>query len=336
MSIIINALKIVFLLGFLIFIHEGGHFIAARLSKVKVEEFSIGFGPKIFKKNGKETEYSISLFPFGGYVKMTGENERSDDPRSFNNAKILNRICIVAAGAIVNIIFGTVVYFILSMSSGYNISTTVSKILPEAEENIPLVEVGDKIVKINNTNIRLKSDIAKALEDYVPGNELTIVLERNGNEISVKGKPTEYQEDFYILGIVVALEKGTLKDKLYYSFWETTDFVSSIGDSLVMLFTGKIGIKQMTGPVGISEIVVKSNGIYDFVYLLCLVSLSLGVTNLLPIPALDGGRLVLLIIEGIRGKALKEEIELGIQSLGFTLLILFALYVTYNDILRIF
>lgn len=336
MSIIINALKIVFLLGFLIFIHEGGHFIAARLSKVKVEEFSIGFGPKIFKKKGKETEYSISLFPFGGYVKMTGENERSDDPRSFNNAKILNRICIVAAGAIVNIIFGTVVYFILSMSSGYNISTTVSKILPEAEENIPLVEVGDKIVKINNTNIRLKSDIAKALEDYVPGNELIIVLERNGNEISVKGKPTEYQEDFYILGIEVALEKGTLKDKLYYSFWETTDFVSSIGDSLVMLFTGKIGIKQMTGPVGISEIVVKSNGIYDFVYLLCLVSLSLGVTNLLPIPALDGGRLVLLIIEGIRGKALKEEIELGIQSLGFTLLILFALYVTYNDILRIF
>ena len=103
-----------------------------------------------------------------------------------------------------------------------------------------------------------------------------------------------------------------------------------------MLFTGKIGIKQMTGPVGISEIVVKSNGIYDFVYLLCLVSLSLGVTNLLPIPALDGGWLVLLIIEGIRGKALKEEIELGIQSLGFTLLILFALYVTYNDILRIF
>ena len=103
-----------------------------------------------------------------------------------------------------------------------------------------------------------------------------------------------------------------------------------------MLFTGKIGIQQMTGPVGISEIVVKSSGIYDFVYLLCLVSLSLGVTNLLPIPALDGGRLVILIIEGIRGKALKEEVELGIQSAGFTLLMMFALYITYNDIIRIF
>lgn len=336
MSIIINALKIVFLLGFLIFIHEGGHFLAARLSKVKVEEFSIGFGPKLFKKKGKETEYSLSLFPFGGYVRMTGENERSEDPNSFNNAKILNRIFIVAAGAIVNIIFGIIVYFILSMSSGYNISTTVSKILPEAESNISSIEIGDKILKIDDTNIRLKSDITKALKNYIPGNEITILLERNGEEISVKGMPTEYQENFYILGVEVALIQASFQDKIYYSFWETIDFVSSIGDSLVMLVTGNIGIEQMTGPVGISEIVVKSDGIYDFVYLLCLVSLSLGVTNLLPIPALDGGRLVLLIIEGIRGKALKEEIELGIQSVGFTLLILFALYVTYNDILRIF
>lgn len=336
MGILINALKIIFLLGFLIFIHEGGHFIAARLSKVRVEEFSIGFGPKIFKKKGKETEYSLSLIPFGGYVKMTGENERSDEPNSFNNAKIVNRIFIVAAGAIVNIIFGTIVYFILSMSSGYNISTTVAKIRPEAVENISQIQIGDRIVKINNTNIRLKADIAKALKDYKDGENLNIIVVRNGEEVSVQGKPTKFEGNYYILGIEVALVEANFKDKLYYSFWETIDFVSSIGDSLVMLFTGNIGIEQMTGPVGISEIVVKSSGIYDFVYLLCLVSLSLGVTNLLPIPALDGGRLVLLIIEGIRGKALKEEVELGIQSAGFTLLMLFALYITYNDILRIF
>ena len=107
-------------------------------------------------------------------------------------------------------------------------------------------------------------------------------------------------------------------------------------DSIRMLFTGNVKLEQMTGPIGISEIVVKSSGVYNFIYLLCLVSLSLGVTNLLPIPALDGGRIVLLIIEGIRGKALKEEIELGIQSVGFLLLILLSLYVSYKDILRIF
>lgn len=336
MVFFINAFKIVFLLGFLIFIHEGGHFLAARLSKVKVEEFSIGFGPKIFKKKGKETEYSLSLIPFGGYVKMTGETERSDDPHSFNNAKISRRIFIVVAGAVVNIIFGTVVYFILSMSSGYNISTTVAKILPEAEGNISQIEIGDRILKINDTNIRLKSDISKALKDYKAGENLNILLERNGEELTIEAKPTEYEENYYILGIEVALTEGKFKDKLYYSFWETIDFLSSIGNSLVMLVTGNVGLDQMAGPVGISEIVVKSDGLYDFIYLLCLISLSLGVTNLLPIPALDGGRLVLLIIEGIRGKALKEEIELSIQSIGFTLIILFALYVTYNDILRIF
>lgn len=140
----------------------------------------------------------------------------------------------------------------------------------------------------------------------------------------------------YVLGIQVALAGGSFNEKIYYAFWETVDFTLSIGESLKMLFTGNIGIEQMTGPIGISNIVVNTSGIYDFIYLLSLISLSLGVTNLLPIPALDGGRILLLILEGIRGKALKEEIELGIQSLGFAVLILFSLYVSYNDILRIF
>ena len=224
-----------------------------------------------------------------------------------------------------------------------DVEFTINKIKQEENsiykvnvENISQIEIGDKILKINDKNIRLKADIAKALENYKDGELLDIVVERNGIETFVQGKPTKYEDSYYILGIEVALVEANLKDKLYYSFWETIDFVSSIGDSLVMLFTGKIGIQQMTGPVGISEIVVKSSGIYDFVYLLCLVSLSLGVTNLLPIPALDGGKLVILIIEGIRGKALKEEVELGIQSAGFTLLMMFALYITYNDIIRIF
>jgi regulator of sigma E protease len=333
---LINAIKIIFLLGFLIFIHEGGHFLAARLFKVKVEEFSIGFGPKIFSKKGKETNYSLSLIPFGGYVKMTGETERSNEKGAFNNAKVLHRIIIVAAGAFVNIVFGVIVYFILSFSSGYNVSTTVSSIIPEATSNLAsTIEVGDKILEINNKKIRIKSDITKALEGS-KGETLDVLVLRNNEKINLKVTPTEYSEDVYILGIKVAISDGTLKDKLYYSFWETIDFTASIGDSLVMLVSGKIGLEQMTGPIGISEVVANSSGVYDFVYLLCLVSLSLGVTNLLPIPALDGGRIVLLIIEGIRGKALKEEIELGIQSIGFALLILFSLYVSYNDILRIF
>lgn len=335
MTFIINAFKIIFLLGFLVFIHEGGHFLAARFFKIKVEEFSIGFGPKLFTKKGKETIYSIGAIPFGGYVKMLGEEERSDEEGSFNKAKVLDRIVIVAAGAIVNIVFAVIVFFFLSIFSGYNISTTISEIMPEAKDSLAGIEVGDKIIKIDNEKIRLKSDISNALMGNT-GEAVRMIVERNGKQLEFEVKPIEYMEDTYILGIQVALVDATWKEKIYYGYWETINFVESMFKTVQLLFTGNIKIDQMTGPIGISEIVVKSNGIYNFIYLLCLISLSLGVTNLLPIPALDGGRIVLLIIEGIRGKALKEEIELGIQSAGFLLLILLSLYVSYKDILRIF
>lgn len=335
LNILINAFKITFLLGFLIFIHEGGHFLAARLFKVKVEAFSIGFGPKIFVKKGKETEYSLSLIPFGGYVKMVGEEERSDSEGAFNKAKIWHRISILAAGAAINIIFAIIVYFILVFSSGYNISTVVKEIIPEAKENISEIEVGDQLLEINNKKIRIKSDILKSLKGS-NGEDVSVVVLRNNEKKTFTVTPTKYNDSIYILGVQVSLAEDNLKNRLYYSFWETANFTGSIGESLKMLFTGKVGVEQMTGPIGISEVVVSTNGVYDFIYLLCVISMSLGVTNLLPIPALDGGRIFLLIIEGIRGKALKEEIELGIQTLGFTLLILFSLYVSYNDILRIF
>lgn len=335
MSFLINAFKIIFLLGFLIFIHEGGHFLAAKFFKVKVEKFSIGFGPKIFSKQGKETTYSISLIPFGGYVQMAGEIERSNEEGSFNNAKLLHRIAIVACGPIINILFGIIVYFILIASTGLYASTIVEEIIPEATQNLSNLQAGDEILQINNEKIRLKSDIDKALEGN-KGEEVSIVVLRNGEEISIKATPTEYSEGIFVLGIKVKPLEASFRDRIYIAFWKTTDFTGSIGKSLVMLFTGKVGVDQMAGPIGISSIVAESKGIYNFIYLLCLISMSLGVTNLLPIPALDGGRLLLLIIEGIRGKALEEELELKIQSLGFTLLILFSLYVSYNDILRLF
>ena len=337
MSFLVNALKIIFLLGFLVFIHEGGHFLVAKFFKVKVEEFSIGFGPKIFSKKSKETTYIIGCIPFGGYVKMLGDAEKSEEDGSFNKAKLWHRIAIVSAGAIVNILFAIIVFFILSLFSQYNnISTTVDKILPEAMENVSGIEIGDKILQINDTKIRLKSDISKALRKYTNG-EITVIVERNNEIKTLKVKPIEYEDGLYILGIESKVnENVSITGRFYYAFWETVNFLDSMVQSLKMLFTGNIRIEQMTGPIGISKIVVKTNGIYNFIYLLCLISLSLGVTNLLPIPDLDGGRILLLIIEGIRGEALKEEIELGIQSAGFLLLILFSLYVSYIDIIRIF
>ena len=234
MTILISAIKIIFLLGFLITIHEAGHLLIAKACKVKVNEFSIGFGPAIWNKQGKETKYSIRIIPLGGYCSMEGEEERKNTEGSFSEASIPKRIAIVAAGAIVNILFGILVYFIMF-------------------------------------------------------------------------GPTATGE------IIVAIFK-----------------------SLKQLFTAKVGVDQMMGPVGISQIVATTSGFKEFMYVLALISISLGVTNLLPIPALDGGKILLLVIEAIRKKPLSERTEINIQLIGFSILIALSLYITYNDILRIF
>ena len=242
MIFLINALKIIFLLGFLIFIHEGGHFLVAKLCKVKVNEFAIGFGHTIWKKQGEETKYALRLIPLGGFVSMEGEDEESENEHSFSKASISKRIAIVAAGALVNILFGLITYFILV--------------------------------------------------------------------------------------IVVYHDVGL-------AFRATGGFIGSIAQSLKMLFTGNVGIKDLTGPVGISQAVSQTTTLANYISLISLISVSLGVTNLLPIPALDGGKILLLIIEAIRKKPLSKELEVKIQLIGFSILIALSLLVTYNDIIRL-
>lgn len=240
--IIINVLKIAFLLGFLIFIHEMGHFLIAKLFKVKVNKFAIGFGPTICKKQGKETSYELRLIPMGGFVSMLGEEEPVEDARAYNKKSKFQRACILLAGGGVNIIFGLIVCLVIAMS---------------------------------------------------------------------------------ILGI---------KNGFLY----TGEILKATFQSIIELFTGKVHVEQLTGIVGISDLVVETSGFVDFAYMLSIISISLGVTNLLPFPPLDGGKIFLLLIEAIRKKPLKESTEIGIQMAGFFLLIGLSIYVTYNDIIRIF
>ncbi len=326
------------MLGFLVFIHEGGHFTVAKLCKVKVREFSIGFGPNIFSKQGKETKYSIRAIPFGGYVDMLGETEQVEERGSFSEAKVSSRMAIVMAGAIVNIVFGVMIYFLLMACYGANSSTVIKQMIPEYLSENTVLQAGDKIVMINGEKTRIKSDVDNILFQS-NGEPLKVWVERNGENIELKVIPTAIQYGEmtrYILGVEVEQAKSNLKNNLYYGFWETVEFLDSTKDGLVMLLTGNVQLNQMTGPVGISEMVVETNGVYDFVYLLAVVSLSLGVTNLLPIPALDGGKIVILMIEAIRRKKMSEELELKIQSVGFTFLILLSLYVSFNDVVRLF
>ncbi len=416
LSYLLIAIKIIVLLGFLIFIHELGHFTLAKLCKVKVNEFAIGFGPTILKKQGKETKYALRLIPLGGFVSMEGEEEASENEGSFSKASIPKKIAIVIAGATVNIIFAIIVYFILSFTSGTYISNEIKLVQEGYAASQAGLQQGEKIVEINNYKISSKYDLDKVMKKN-KGEEIELKTEKNGQEEEYKITPTEVKNR--VTGIylddkckIVTVEKGSVAQKqgietkdtilkingisidgnrntaiealhassaneniemtvkrgktevtisltpdvvsTYYLGIEleqtednftnrfingeiqTKEFVLSIFDNLKQLFTGKVGLNQMMGPVGISEAVAQTNGFREFFEMMALISLSLGVTNLLPIPALDGGKFVLLLVEAIRKKPLKPETEMNIQILGIAIILTIFLLVTYNDILRIF
>ncbi len=415
-SFLISAIKIIFVLGFLVLIHEGGHFLVAKFFKVYVNEFSIGFGKELISRKKKETKYTLRMIPFGGYVSMLGEEERSKEKGSFSELNVPKRIAIVSAGGIVNIIFGLCAYFLLISITGNFYSTKVDSLKEDYGAYVSGIREGDEILRINGEKIRLVTQIEEILEEsegkevsvevkredkvlnfrvmpteektktigiylgttndatteiqYIyddspaktsgievgdvikkingeeiknyeaiiekvenSDEEIEIVVDRKGEEKSFKVKPIEVSS--YYLGTVFKQADGTFVDRIYYGFWETTDFGFALIDNVKQLFTGKVSTDQLMGPVGISKTVASTTNLKDFIYLMALISLSLGITNLLPFPALDGGKILLLIIEAIRRKPLKENTEIAIQMIGFSLLILLSIYVSYNDILRI-
>ncbi len=335
-SFIISAIKILFLLGFLIFIHELGHFTAAKLCKVTVNEFSIGFGPIILKRQGKQTKYSLRLIPLGGFVSMQGEEERSEEEGSFSKASIPKRIAIVVAGASVNIIFAVIIYFILVATSGPYVTNEVINTIDGYPAQEIGIQPGDKIIQINEEKINNLYDLNKILQKN--NNEIKVIIEREGNIkeylVTAKGEEENGYTIFY-LGVNLKTAEDTFINRCINGFINTKEFTLSLVDNIKQLFTGNVGVDQMMGPVGISEVVSKTEGIREFIYMMALISMSLGVTNLLPIPALDGGKILILIIEAIRRKPMNEKTEINIQLIGFSILIALSLYITYNDITRI-
>ena len=212
-SFVIALIKIVFILGFLVLIHEGGHFLIAKLCKIRVNEFAIGFGPTIWKNQGKETKYALRLIPLGGFVDMLGEEERSEEEGSFSKASIPKRIAVVAAGGLVNIIFALIVYFILMSFTGNNVSTIVESVMPNTGAEAAGIQSGDKIIKINGKNIHYKTDLEKALENY-NGNNLEVVIERNEEKITYNIKPVE--EKYNYTGIAISTSTSNTKIAAIY------------------------------------------------------------------------------------------------------------------------
>ena len=197
------------------------------------------------------------------------------------------------------------------------------------------IKAGDEILSINGKRVHLKNELNNAINKS-QGNEISIEIKRNNENMIITTIPTQDDNGNYLIGINLKLAETTFGNRAYYGFWSTVYFSGSIIDNLKELFTGGVKTEQLMGPIGISAVVSQTNGFVDFVYILALISLSLGVTNLLPFPPLDGGKFILLVIEAIRRKKLSTEVELNIQSAGFILMILLSIYVAYNDLLRIF
>lgn len=347
-SILLVVISIL-LFSMVIFIHELGHFMTARWAGVKVNEFAIGMGPAIFKKQKGETLYSIRLLPIGGYCSMEGEDTESNDENAFGTKSAYKRLIIVAAGAIMNILLSVVFMVIILMQQTEFASTVIDSFSSDAVTNQYGLQNGDKILSMDGYNVSTYTDIGFVLavnKDY----SSNMVVERNGEKITLNGVKLATREnedgktvvmrDFYLQPI----EKNFFT-LIAQTFKEIVSNVRMTYATIVGLVTGTVSVNEVSGPVGMISMVsnaasegLKENfmsALNNIIMMMMILSVNLGIFNLLPLPALDGGRVVFLILEAIIGKPVSRKYEGLIHTVGFVLLILFMLFITINDVFKL-
>lgn len=341
-----NIILALIIFSIIILFHELGHFLLAKHNDVRVNEFCLGLGPTIVGFTKGETKYSLKLLPFGGACMMEGEDEASDDDRGFNNKSVLQRASIIAAGPIFNFIMAIAFSFILVASVGFD-----RPVLTEVMDGYPAKEAGlmagDEIVKLGNKPIHLYREVS--LYTYFHANEMVeVTYQRDGEKHTTNLMP-KYDEESgrYLFGFygTTARSKGTLSETFRYSVYEVKYWICATIESLGQLFTGHVGINEMSGPVGIVKTIgdtyteVKSSGIFmvflNMLNICILLSANLGIMNLLPIPALDGGRLVFLIVEAVRGKRMDPNKEGAVNLVFLMLLMALMVVIMFNDIRKI-
>lgn len=326
---------LVFLL--VVMLHELGHFTVAKLSGIKVNEFSIGMGPKIYQKEKGETFYSLRILPVGGYVAMEGEEENSHDPRAFNNVHIFKRMTVVLAGAFMNFVLGFLAFTIIFSIVGYG-SNEIDKVLENSPAMTSGLKTGDKIIKINGSRTKDIYDINSVISKN-NDKEMNFFIDRKGELLKFSIKPQFSEENkMYLIGITSKIDHSFLKS-ISLGADRTLQMSKMIIQSIKMMFSGSFKMEYLSGPVGVVQLIgsESSKGFLNFLQILGLISVNLGVFNLLPIPALDGGKFLFLLIEAIMGKPINEKIEQGLSLIGISLLFSLMIYVTiFNDIGRLF
>jgi len=340
----------ILILGGIVLVHEFGHFIFSKLFGVYVYEFSIGMGPKLlhFKKKNGETEYCLRLIPIGGFVSLAGEdaddNSKIAKDRKLYSKPVWQRFIIMIAGATFNFIFAFVLLFVMALIYG---SISTKPIIAEVSKEYPAyeagIEAGDRIISIDDQKVASWNEVQLYIQTS-EGKELDIVLkDKNGQEKEVSLVPDKIEDEegnvSYVVGISLdsTVRKG-FKSSIKYAFETTISLYKLMLTTLKQIFTGGVSASDLSGPVGIYTIVDEQSkqGLESIMYLTAYLSMNVGVINLIPFPAFDGGRVLFLIIEKIRKKPVSAKVEATVNSIGFALLMILMIYVTFNDILRLF
>ncbi|MCK9267302.1 MAG: RIP metalloprotease RseP [Alkaliphilus sp.] len=332
-----TAFVAIIVFGLLVLIHELGHFTVAKLVDIKVHEFSIGMGPKLAQIKKGETAYSIRALPLGGYVRMEGEDEESDDLRSYNNKSVLSRIAVIFAGPFMNFILAIGLFSIIFYYIGTP-TTRIDEVIPQSPAQHMGIRSGDIIHSIDGERMGTWQDIIDAIGNS-DENPIDIVIIRDGNKVEKVVEPTrDADTDRITIGIVATMERSIFLS-VQNGFIVIKAITADILTFLKGLITGKSNVAgEVMGPIGILSLVgeVAKTGWLDIINLTAVLSVNLGLINLLPIPALDGSKIMFLLAEVVRGKPIDPEKEGMVHLIGFGILITLMLFITYKDILNLF
>jgi regulator of sigma E protease len=329
------------LLGVLVFLHEGGHFLIARLNNITVNEFAIGMGPKIFSwvSSKSSIRYSLRAFPIGGFVSMAGEDEESDDVNAYCNKNVWRRIFTVLAGPATNLLVGFLGMVILVIATT-PASNIIHNFVEGSTSNNYGLQVNDRIVAVNGVYTHSGSEVAYEVT-YQGDKPLDITVIRDGEKIILTNiQFPKIEENGVTLGVYdfqFYMADKDLATIISHSFWRSVSTIKMVWDSIADLIKGRYGLDAVSGPIGMTELVgsALSTGWQSLLYLLVIISINLGIMNLLPVPALDGGRLIFLLWEAITRKPVNKQIEAYINGVGLLILMGFMLLITMKDIITI-
>jgi len=343
MSIVLSVI----IFSVIVLIHELGHFLLAKQGGIVVEEFSLGMGPRLISTVKGGTKYSLKLLPFGGSCAMLGEDDGVQTDGSFASKSVATRISVIIAGPIFNFALAFVLAMFIIGSVGVD-RPVILEVVEGSPAEMAGIREGDTILKMNNKRIKVSREITNYVS-FNQGKAVTVVFEQDGEQKTAEMEPRQGEDGRYLFGISMSSnvrEKVGAGETIMYSFHEVYYWIDTTLQSLKMMFQGQVSIDDMAGPVGVVNVIddtyqqASSDGAFyvwlNMLNISILLTANLGVMNLLPLPALDGGRLVFLIIEGIRGKRLDPEKEGLVHFMGLMALMLLMVIVMFNDIRKLF